>query len=70
VALLPRHAKSRPLYVSPGHRVDVQLACDIARQLLHDHRLPEPIFWADRLSHAAARAATAPAGAGQAAAER
>ena len=36
--------------ISPGHRVDVAFAERLVRQLLAGRRLPEPIYWADRLS--------------------
>ncbi len=50
VALRPNRASKRPLFVSPGHLCDVPSAEECVRQMLSDHRLPEPIFWADRLS--------------------
>lgn len=49
-ALLPRGATRRPLYISPGHLVDVEFAAHLAERLILNHRLPEPIYWADRLS--------------------
>ncbi|HUG89339.1 MAG TPA: endonuclease V, partial [Planctomycetaceae bacterium] len=47
--------RSRPVFVSPGNRITVEDAARIARLLFHGHRLPEPIYWADRLSREAAR---------------
>ncbi len=38
------------IYVSPGHQVDVSFADTLVKQLLTTHRLPEPLYWADRLS--------------------
>ena len=38
------------IYVSPGHQVDVCFADTLVRKLLTTHRLPEPLYWADRLS--------------------
>lgn len=45
----------KPLFVSPGQLVDVDFATRLVAGLLRDHRLPEPLYWADRLSHEAAR---------------
>jgi deoxyribonuclease V len=50
----PRSRK--PLFVSPGHRIDVPAAVHLVRGVLRDRRLPEPLYWADRLSRQAARA--------------
>ncbi len=58
VALRPTAGSRRPIFVSPGHRVDVSFAAQMVHELLVGHRLPEPLYGADRLSHAAARAAT------------
>jgi deoxyribonuclease V len=54
-ALRPTAGSRRPIFISPGHRVSVAFAEDIVRRLLLGHRLPEPLYWADRLSRAAAR---------------
>ena len=40
----------RPIFVSPGHCIDVQQAAQLVQQTLTGRRLPEPIYWADRLS--------------------
>lgn len=54
-ALRPSVRSRRPLYVSPGHCVDVPF-CEIAvRRVLLGRRLPEPIYQADRHSRAHAR---------------
>ena len=50
VALRPTAGSQRPIFISPGHRVDVTFAEQLVRELLCGHRLPEPIYWADRLS--------------------
>jgi deoxyribonuclease V len=55
VAVRPTAGSRRPIFVSPGHRVDVALAETLVRRLLAGRRLPEPLYWADRLSRAAAR---------------
>jgi deoxyribonuclease V len=54
-ALLTLPPSSRPLYVSPGQKVDVPSAARIARAFAFGHRLPEPLYWADRLSRAQSR---------------
>jgi len=55
VALRPRLTSLRPIFVCPGHRIGVAAAKRMARKLLCGHPLPEPIFWADRLSRAEGR---------------
>jgi deoxyribonuclease V len=55
VALRPTGGSRRPIFVSPGHRVDVSFAETVVRELLTGRRLPEPLYQADRLSRAAAR---------------
>jgi deoxyribonuclease V len=40
----------RPLFISPGHQTDLLFCEKLVRQLLRGRRLPEPIYWADRLS--------------------
>ncbi|GAB6164853.1 hypothetical protein JCM19992_08530 [Thermostilla marina] len=57
-AVFPASGTSRPLFVSPGHKIDVGTASQIVRrQLGTGRRLPEPIYWADRLSRKAAKEA-------------
>jgi deoxyribonuclease V len=53
VALRPTSGSRRPIFVSPGHRVDVAFCERTVRQLLTGRRLPEPLYWADRLGRAA-----------------
>ncbi len=55
-AMLPRAGTAKPLFVSPGHRVDVATAFDVVTGTLGHHRLPEPIYWADRFSRESSRA--------------
>ena len=55
LAIAPTPSSRKPLFVSPGHRVDVPSAAQVVRHLLRGHRLPEPIYWADRLSRQQAR---------------
>jgi len=47
--------KSRPIFVSPGNHIDPASAAKLARALMTDHRLPEPLQRADRLSKEVAR---------------
>jgi deoxyribonuclease V len=54
-AVLQRRPEAHRLYVSPGHRTDVASAVRIAGLLDFGHRLPEALFWADRLSRREAR---------------
>jgi deoxyribonuclease V len=49
VALRPTAGSRRPIFISPGHRVDLAFSERLVRQLLTGRRLPEPIYWADRL---------------------
>ena len=55
VALRPGRGSRRPIFISPGHRLDVAYAERLVRLLLRGRRLPEPLYWADRLSRAAGR---------------
>jgi len=54
-AVLKRSPRAHPLYVSPGQYVDIPSALRMSGRLDFGHRLPEPLFWADRLSRAEAR---------------
>jgi deoxyribonuclease V len=56
-AMLRLPPSSRPLYVSPGQKIDITSAAHIARAFAFGHRLPEPLYWADRLSRAESRIA-------------
>ncbi|GAB4134887.1 MAG: hypothetical protein Tsb009_00470 [Planctomycetaceae bacterium] len=49
---------STPIFISPGHRIDVESSLRIVQALFHGHRLPEPLYWADRLSRQTARKKT------------
>lgn len=47
---------ARPIFVSPGHLMDVPSAAKIVQSLFRGvHRLPEPIYFADQLSRMRAR---------------
>jgi deoxyribonuclease V len=50
-----RTPTSRPLYISPGQKIDVPSATRWAQAFTRCHRLPEPLYWADRLSRAESR---------------
>ncbi len=54
-AVLPGSGTQKPLYVSPGFGVDVQTSLSILQQTLLGRRLPEPIYWADRVSREATK---------------
>jgi deoxyribonuclease V len=54
-AIRPTDGSRRAIFVSPGHRVGVAYARDVVLRLLLGRRLPEPLYWADRLSRAAGR---------------
>jgi deoxyribonuclease V len=49
-AILPSTSAAKPLYVSPGHLMDLESSVRIVQMLQLNHRLPEPIYLADRLS--------------------
>ena len=55
VALRPTAGSRRPIFVSPGHRVDLAFAQQVVRAVLLGRRLPEPLYWADRLSRQAGK---------------
>ncbi len=55
VALRSTSGSRRPLFVSPGHRANLAFAECLVRELLRGHRLPEPLYWADRMSREAVR---------------
>jgi len=40
----------KPLFVSPGHRIDIQGSMEIVLACSQRYRLPEPLRWADFLS--------------------
>ena len=56
-AVLKSPSSVRPLYVSPGQKMDVASAARLARAFAFGHRLTEPLYWADRLSRAESRLA-------------
>jgi deoxyribonuclease V len=50
--VLRTRLKGKPLWVSPGHAVSVDRAAECVMACLRGHRLPEPVWLADRLSKA------------------
>jgi deoxyribonuclease V len=52
---LKSKANAKPIYISPGHGVDIEFTRTLVRRLLQGHKLPEPLYWADRLSREATR---------------
>ncbi len=54
-AIRPLPKSCRTIFVSPGHRVDVEFAAEVARRLLFGRRLPAPLYHADKISRAAAK---------------
>jgi deoxyribonuclease V len=48
--VLRTRLRGNPLYVSPGHHVSHETAARVAMACVRGHRLPEPLFLADRLS--------------------
>ncbi|MGQ9504615.1 MAG: endonuclease V [Thermogutta sp.] len=53
--LRSQQGHSQPVFVCPGHQIDVYDAVKIVSPLFASHRLPEPIYWADRISRSLAR---------------
>lgn len=49
-AALRSKPQTRPIYVSPGHRMDLAHALEFTLACCRGYRLPEPIRWAHRLS--------------------
>ncbi len=47
---VPPARGTRPIYVSPGHRISPRSALRITRMLCSRHRVPEPICFADKIS--------------------
>ncbi len=42
--------RSKPVFVSEGYKVDIALAISLVLKLTKEHRLPEPLFLADKFS--------------------
>ena len=54
VALRATAGSRRPIFISPGHRIGVEMAELVVRRQLLGRRLPEVQYWADRLSRESA----------------
>ena len=54
-----RYAK-KSIYVSPGNGVNLAYCRRLIPHLLQGHKLPEPLFWADKLSRLGARSPGGP----------
>ena len=52
-AVLGPGTSKRPLFVSPGHLMDVDSAVALTQRFWGKRRLPAPIYWADRISRIA-----------------
>lgn len=52
-AILPGSGTAKPVYVSPGNLICVQDATRLVLGSFRQHRVPEPIYLADRLSKSA-----------------
>jgi deoxyribonuclease V len=50
--VLRSKARTNPLYISVGHKVDLETAVDLVKCCLRGYRLPEPTRLADKLSKA------------------
>lgn len=50
MAIRPTAGSRRPIFVSPGHAISLPMAEKIVRAVLLGRRLPEPLYWADRIS--------------------
>ncbi len=49
-ALLKSRKGSKPIFVSPGHRISLESSIKIVMRCVREHRLPEPIRLAHRLA--------------------
>jgi deoxyribonuclease V len=49
-AVLRTREKTNPLYISPGHLIDVEHAVEFVLQCTTGHRLPEPTRWAHKVA--------------------
>ena len=56
-AMLPTTGSLRPLYFSPGHRMNIDATLLLSRQQCSHYRLPMPIYWADKISRKVANQA-------------
>lgn len=54
-AVFQRSRQAHRLYISPGQRIDLAGSLRAVKRLDFGHRLPEPLYWADRLSRVEAK---------------
>jgi deoxyribonuclease V len=59
-AVLRTRDKVRPIFVSPGHRIDLEGALRIVKECLGRYRVPEPLRCADLLTKKIKREEAAP----------
>ncbi len=55
LALRTTPRSRRPIFISPGHKCDLHFCQTVVRAMLQGRRLPEPLYWADRLCRQAAK---------------
>ncbi len=46
-----KNKRFKPIYISPGHRISLESSVRIARKLIRNHRLPEPLILAHRYAN-------------------
>lgn len=66
--LLRTRPRSKPLYVSPGQYYTPETAAELVMSCVRGHRLPEPLWLADRLSKTRPESNDPPASSGRGAA--
>jgi len=55
VALRTSPRSKHPVFISPGHKCDLHFCQTVVPMVLRGRRLPEPLYWADRLCRQAAK---------------
>jgi deoxyribonuclease V len=54
-AVLRTKARTKPIFISVGHKIDLEMAVEVVLRCLRGYRLPEPTRLAHNLTDAAAR---------------
>lgn len=49
--LIHTKEKANPIFVSPGHKISLHSAIEIAKKCLKDHKLPEPLYQAHKIAN-------------------
>lgn len=49
-SVLRTHERGNPLYISPGHLIDIEHALDFVKRCCTGYRLPEPTRWAHKFA--------------------